>query len=206
MTIPRPRPSAPPPPALHERAADNIRFIRDTMARAGAFTSVSGRGMMAVGIIGAAAAAVSLPAARAAETQRWLSVWLVAAVAGGLVSVVSIRAKAAATDQSLSAGPARRFVLAFAPALVAGALLTGVLMTAGQPALLPGVWLTLYGAAVASGGAFSVRPVPVMGALFIALGAASFVVPSAWHTAFLAAGFGGLHLVFGYLIARHHGG
>jgi len=201
-----PRPPAASPPALHERAADNIRFIRDTMARAGAFTSVSGRGMMAVGAIGAIAAAVSLRVPRAADPQRWLAVWLVAALVGGTVSVVTIRAKATATGQSLSAGPARGFVLAFAPALVAGALLTAVLLNAGQTALLPGVWLTLYGAAVTSGGAFSVRLVPVMGALFIALGAASFVAPEAWHPAILAAGFGGLHLTFGYLIARHHGG
>ena len=206
MTTPRQRPSAAAPPALHERAADNIRFIRDTMARAGAFTSVSGRGMMAVGAIGAAAAAVSLRTPRTADVTQWLAVWLVAALAAGSVSLVTIRTKAAATDQSLSAGPARRFALAFAPALVAGALITGVLTNAGQTVLLPGVWLTLYGAAVTSGGAFSVRPVPVMGALFIGLGAASFIAPDAWHPAFLAVGFGGLHLIFGYRIARHHGG
>jgi hypothetical protein len=206
MTIPRQRPSPAVPPALHERAADNIRFIRETMARAGAFTSVSGRGMMAVGAIGAAAAAASLRVPRDADPWRWLSLWLAAAVVSGAVSIVAIRTKAAATDQSLSAGPARRFALAFAPAIVAGALLTAVLMTGGHTALLPGTWLILYGAAVTSGGAFSVRPVPVMGTLFIALGAAAFAAPDPWHPAFLAAGFGGLHLTFGYLIARHHGG
>lgn len=206
MPIPRPRPPAAAPPALHERAADNIRFIRDTMARAGAFTSVSGRGQMVVGVIGALAAVVSLRVPRAIDAQRWLALWLVAAFVAGTVSIVAIRAKARATGQSLSAGPARRFALAFAPAIVAATLLTGVLMNAGQAALLPGTWLTLYGAAVTSGGAFSVRLVPVMGALFMVLGAASFAAPDAWHAVFLAAGFGGLHLAFGYLIARHHGG
>lgn len=206
MTIPRPRPPAAAPPALHERAADNIRFIRDTMARAGAFTSVSGRGQMLVGVIGAIAAAVSLRVPRATDAPRWLALWLVAALVAGTVSVVTIRAKATATEQSLSAGPARRFALAFAPALIAGALLTGVLTNAGQTVLLPGLWLTLYGAAISSGGAFSVRPVPIMGALFMVLGAASFTAPDHWNPAFLGAGFGGLHLIFGYLIARHHGG
>ena len=205
MTIPRQRPDDA-PPALHARAADNIRFIRETMARAGTFTSVSGRGMMAVGAIGLAAATLSLRVTRDAGAAPWLAVWLAAAVASIAVSFVAIRSKALSTDQSLSAGPARRFALAFAPALVVGALLTVVLINAGDTALLPGVWLLLYGAAVTSGGAFSVRPVPAMGALFLVLGAACLASPDRWHPAFLAAGFGGLHLAFGFLIARHHGG
>ena len=68
------------------------------------------------------------------------------------------------------------------------------------------MWLVLYGAAFTSGGAFSVRPVPVMGVAFLALGAACFLAPPAWQPAFLIAGFGGLHLIFGVLITRQYGG
>ncbi len=193
-------------PALHDRAADNLRFIRDTMARAGPFTSVSGRGMMAVGVVGLAASAASSRAGIEADAARWLALWIGAAIAAVAISWVAIRRKAARTGQSLSAGPARRFALAFAPAIVAGAVLTAALGAERQIALLPGTWLTLYGAAVTAGGAFSVRPVPVMGAAFLALGAATFIVPPAWHPLLLATGFGGLHFIFGYLIARHHGG
>lgn len=193
-------------PALHDRAADNLRFIRDTMARAGPFTSVSGRGMMAVGVVGLAASAVSMRAGIESDATPWLALWIGAAFAAVAISAVAIRRKAARTGQSLLAGPARRFALAFAPAIVAGAVLTAALGAGRQIALLPGTWLTLYGAAVTAGGAFSVRPVPVMGAVFLALGATAFAVPPAWHPILLAAGFGGLHLFFGYLIARHHGG
>jgi hypothetical protein len=195
-----------PAPALHDRALDNLRFIRDTMERAGPFTSVSGRGVLAVGAIGLAAAAISTGAPLATDLPRWLATWIGAALVAGAVSWLAIRAKAARTGQSLSAGPARRFALAFAPALVAGAVLTVTLVAAGSASLLPGVWLTLYGAAVTAGGAFSVRPVPVMGAAFLVLGAACLAAPPSWQTSFLAAGFGGLHLIFGFQIARHHGG
>jgi hypothetical protein len=194
------------PPALHDRAADNLRFIRDTMARAGAFTSVSGAGTMAIGMVGLLAASLTAGTPVDTNSTGWLAIWLGAAALSGIISVVTIRAKAARTGQSLSAGPARRFVLAFAPAMVAGAILTVALVAHGQVALLPPVWLIVYGAAVTAGGSLSVRPVPLMGAAFLALGACCFAAPTAWHTVFLGAGFGGLHLLFGFWIARHHGG
>ncbi len=202
-TLPR---AAAEPPALHDRAADNLRFIRDTMAKAGAFTSVSGSGTMVIGALGLAAAALSTRYPVAAGPVGWLSLWIVTAVLSGIVSITAIRAKAARTGQSLSAGPARRFILAFAPAMVAGVILTAALVARGQIALLPPVWLTVYGAAVTAGGSLSVRPVPLMGAAFLMLGAVCFALPAQSHTALLAVGFGGLHLAFGLWIARHHGG
>ena len=192
--------------ALSDRAADNLRFIRDTMARAGAFTSVSGSGMIAAGAIGLAASVAAPPLALVAAPRRFLVIWIGAAFLAGATSWIAIRRKAARTGQSLLDGPARRFALAFAPALVAGAVLTVAFVATGQAALLPGTWLSLYGAAVTAGGAFSVRPVPIMGCAFLVLGALCFALPVQAQQFVLAAGFGGLHLSFGYQIARHYGG
>ena len=72
----------------------------------------------------------------------------------------------------------RRFVLSYVPPLVVGALLTVVLVRAGLLHALPGTWLLLYGTGVVTGGAFSVRVVPLMGLCFMALGAVALFGPA----------------------------
>jgi len=194
------------PVALHDRAEDQLRFIRDTMARAGAFTSVSGAGMMVAGVVGLAASLAAPPLLLATDPRRFLGVWIGSACLAAAASGSAIRRKAARAGQSLVDGPSRRFALAFAPALLAGAVLTAAFAATGQAALLPGTWLSLYGAAVTAGGALSVRPVPVMGCAFMAAGAICFALPAHSQQLALAAGFGGLHLFFGFHISRHYGG
>src|ERR1035437_9062564 len=97
------------PMALSDRAADNLRFIRDTMARAGAFTSVSGAGMIAAGTLGLAASVAAPPLVLASDPHWFLAVWIAAAILAGATSWIAIRRKAARTGQSLLDGPARRF-------------------------------------------------------------------------------------------------
>ncbi|MGH7480733.1 MAG: hypothetical protein ACRELV_01145 [Longimicrobiales bacterium] len=189
--------------ALHDRAMDNLRFIRETMERAGAFTAVPGWGAVAIG--GTAILAAFVAAAQP-TTVSWLAVWLGEAVlAVGLAGVTAWR-KARATGVPLLAQPTRKFVLSFAPPLCAGALLTLVLWRHSTLLLLPGLWLLLYGAGVATGGAFSVRLVPLLGLMVMALGAAALLIAPLYGNLMLALGFGVLHIVFGVLIARRHGG
>lgn len=194
------------PVALHSRAEDNLRFIRETMAHAGAFTNVSGAGTIGAGVVGLAASLAASPAIIGAHPRWFLAVWIAAAAIAGAISAIAIARKSRRAGQSLVAGPARRFTLAFVPALAAGAVLTVAFAATGQASLLPGTWLSVYGAAIAAGGAMSVRPVPVMGCAFIGLGALCFALPVQAQQFTLAAGFGGLHLAFGYHIMRHHGG
>ena len=190
------------PPALHDKAMDNLRFIRETMASAAAFTAVSGWGMVAVGTIALASFGV---ARWRATPQAFVTTWLAAAaICLALQAALSLQ-KARRLGLPMLSGSGRKFLLSFAPAMVAGALLTFALATAGTTAPLAGMWLLLYGAAVIAGGAFSVRLVPAMGACFMLLGAAALLAPM-WGNWFMALGFGVLHVGFGVVIARRHGG
>lgn len=188
---------------MHSHAVENLQFIRETMERASAFTAVPGKGGMAIGLSAIVAATI---AARTTTPEGWMAVWLAELVTAFLIGVVAIVSKARRIGIPLDSSPARKFVLAFAPPLVAGALLTLALWNAGAIAVIPGLWLCLYGVAIAGAGAFSVRIIPEMGGAFLVFGAITLFAPPAWSNALLGTGFGGLHLVFGYIIARRYGG
>jgi hypothetical protein len=192
------------PIALHERAAENLRFIRDTMERAGAFTAVPGWGGV---LMGASALPAAWFAAQArTDVRSWLTVWLVELIVALVLGSAAMLYKARRYSVPLFSGVGRKFALGLSPSLVVGALLTAALTRWGVAFSLPGVWMLLYGAGVATGGAFSVRIVPLTGALFMAACAGTLFLPSAWGDAAMAAAFGGLHIIFGWLIARRHGG
>lgn len=191
------------PPALHDRALENLKYIRATMERAGSFTAVPGWGMV---VIGLTALAATWLAARQPRDAEWLAVWLGEAALGMAIGGSAMVRKARAVNDPLLSGPGRRFGLSFLPPIVVGGLLTVALHAAAQYPLLPGMWLLLYGTGVAAAGAFSVRVVPLMGLCFMGLGAAALFAPAAWWPWFMAAGFGGLHMVFGAIIARRYGG
>ena len=197
------RPAASEPAELHERAMDNLRYIRQTMERAGSFTSVPGVGGILMGLTALAAA---LAAARQAEARRWLAVWVVEAVVALLIGVAATARKSARARMPLLSAPGRRFVAGFMPAMAAGAVLTMVLFRAGGLAFLPGIWLLLYGTSVVSGGAASVRVVPLMGACFMVAGVVALAGPAGWGNLLLAGGFGGLHILFGIVITVKYGG
>jgi hypothetical protein len=198
MALPRPEPVE-----LHARAMDNLRYIRRTIEQAGSFTAVPGLGGVLVGSTALVAAWIAGP--RTADI-RWLMVWLAEAIVALLIGVISASMKSRRAGMPLLSGPGRKFVAGFAPSLFAGVALSVVLFRAGIGEFLPGVWLLLYGTAVLSGGWASVRVVPMMGACFMAAGTVALFWPGAAGDVFLAAGFGGLHIIFGTVIATRYGG
>lgn len=191
------------PPALHDRAMDNLRYIRETMERAIPFTGISGWGEIA---IGSTAFLASVIAAGQTKFIGWFAIW----VAEGLISLLiagwSMDRKARSAQLPLFYGPGRKAVFSLAPPLIAGALLTYVLARVGFVDAIPGMWLLLYGTGVITGGMFSVRAVPAMGVCFMFLGAVALFTPAAYANWFMAAGFGGLHVLFGAIIVRKYGG
>lgn len=173
------------------------------MERAGSFTAVPGWGGAVIGLTAVAAGAIASHQSRPAG---WILVWLAEAALAMVLAVLAVAQKARAAHVPLFSGPGRKFALGFAPPMLVGALLTAALYRDGDLRLLPAMWLLLYGTAVVSGGSFSVRVVPMMGVGFIALGTAALLSPAAWGNAYMIAGFGGLQIVFGLVIARKYGG
>ena len=196
-------------PVPSPNALEDLRLIRETMQRTAQFTALPGRGMM---LVGATALATSWIAARYSHWfSRWMLIWLVEAVVAVIIAFVTGHRKATANGQSLLFGPGRRMLVALGPPLFAGAILTFALFMNNYQfrlaSVIPGVWLLLYGSALMAAGAHSVPPVPLMGSAFLVLGAIVLAMNAPWlMNAAMAFGFGGLHLGFGWYIARKHGG
>jgi hypothetical protein len=194
--------SRPLPVELHAHAMDNLRYIRETLERAGSFTAVPGKGGVLMGCTALMAAWMS---AQHISFKSWLMVWMLAAGVALLIGLAGAALKSRRFKLALWSGPGRKFVAGFTPAMLAGVVLTVVLFRAGLGEFLPGIWLLLYGAAIFSGGYSSVRVVPLMGACFMLVGSVALFLHG-WNDLCLAAGFGGLHIVFGTVIAVKYGG
>ena len=190
-------------PDLQARALQNLGYIRRTMEEAGSFTAVPGWAQVAIGVTAPVAAWI---AHRQTTPTAWLMVWVVAAVVGVAIAALGMARKMKAVGVGVLSGPARRFAMSFLLPMAAGGILTVALHRAALHPLLPGTWLLLFGTAVACGGAFSVRIVPVMGFCFMALGGVALFAPPAMGDLLLAVGFGGLLVGFGVTIARRYGG
>ena len=187
--------------AIDSHALGTLNYIRASIEAAGAFAvpGIAGIAMGAVGLV--ATVLASLPGL----ASHWLGIWLVAAMAAAAIGVLLI-ARQPARGFMLYRGPARKFVLSLFPALLAGAVLTGVFWQAGHTSLIPGMWLLLYGCAVLSASmmtcAAMVRLIVLLGSLFVVWGLVAFQLPPRWHNFTLGMGFGALHLIFGILIGR----
>lgn len=198
------------PVAIDAHAMDNLRFIRETMERAGSFTAVPGWGGVAMGITALIASGIAAHARLVdGSMNEWLAIWIAESVLAVSIGMLAMWRKAVRVDLKMWSGPTRKFVFSFVPPLAVGGALTIVLWRVGAVSAIPGVWLMLYGTGVITGGAFSAPIVPVMGACFLVLGGLALLAPlwsMQWIDAWLAAGFGGLHLVFGAIIAKRYGG
>jgi hypothetical protein len=190
-------------PSLDQQAAESLAYIRHTMARSASFTAVPGWGGIGMGVVAVIAATVG---AKQSDDMTWLAIWLGAAAVAVPVGVVAMIAKAQRHAVPLWSPAGRRFAQAFLPALLAAAILTVLLVRDGRFELLPPIWLLLYGAGVMAGAASSVPVLSLIGIAFIVCGAGAAVTAPAWGNLWLGTGFGALHIVFGFVIARKHGG
>ena len=191
--------------ALRDHAVSNLRYIRETMERASAFTSIPGWGGVAIGVTALATTAISEPMT-AWSPRRWLAAWLIEAVIAAAIGATSMWLKARRAETRFMSGAARRFFVSYFAPMIAGAILTITIVRGGTLDALPATWLLLYGAAFVSSGAFSLRVIPMMGICFMLFGVAAALLPLSVANLLLGAAFGGLHILFGFIIARNYGG
>jgi hypothetical protein len=188
--------------SINDRAVRDLRYIRDTMERAGSFTAVPGWGFV---LMGATALLTILLTFRIQSRELWFLAWMGEAVLASAIGILGTMRKAK-TQRAFLQGPGRKFTMSLFPALVGGAILTAALYQQQIFGLMPGVWLLLYGVAVMSCGTYSVKVVPLMGVGFFVLGTVALFLPWNWALWCMAAGFGVLQIVFGGVIARRYGG
>jgi hypothetical protein len=191
------------PVSISDRAADNLKFIRETMERSTHFTAVPGYGGMLMGATAIVAAYIAL---QQVTLRDRLIVWLTEACLAFAIGVLAMWQKSKIAKTSLFSAPARKFAFGFAPSLIAGVVITLGLWRFEHYEMMAPAWMLLYGAAVVTGGAFSVRIVPLMGWMFIALGAIAIALPPGYGNYLMGLSFGLLHIIFGAIIAKRYGG
>lgn len=193
------------PLPIREHALDNIRYIRDAMERAGSFTSIPGWGGVGVGVT-AIGATIVAQQFLGRSLRMWLATWLAEAIVAAIIGFGTMAIKARRSEEPFMSGAAKRFFVSYFAPLVAGAVVTFALVRVESYAAIPATWLLLYGTAFVSSGAFSLRVIPTMGIAFMLLGALSAFLPLGFSNILLGVGFGGLHIIFGFIIARSYGG
>ena len=191
------------PVNIGDRAIDNVKYIRDMMERSASFTAVPGYGGMLMGTTAVAAAYI---ASQQPYLRNWLIVWLTEAFLAAAIGFLAMWQKSKIAGGSLTSAPARKFAFGFAAPLIAGVAITLGLWRYEHYEVMAPIWMFCYGAAVVTGGAFSVRAVPVMGWVFMAFGAAAFALPAVYSNYLMLASFGLTHIVFGAIIAKRYGG
>src|SRR2546429_4336162 len=138
MTVRHAQPPSEDPPALHDRAIDNLRYIRETMERASAFTAVPGWGQVVIGVTALAATYI---AAHQPTARGWLGTWLAEAIISLLIAGWLMDRKARRLGNPFFFGPGRKGAFRLFPPIVGGAPLTGGLVSARFDQRISRKWL-----------------------------------------------------------------
>ncbi len=194
-----------------QTARENLLYIRKTLEAAGQFTAVPGKCLMAAGFVTLAGSVFNGFVTGAPWSSKFnpdlaLATWGI--VLGLSLAIVSIGIYRKSLQMCAPIRPPllRKLLWSLCPALFVGGLLTNLAIHSNNLDWLPVIWLGCYGVAVTNGGQVSVAPVRYMGLCFLAAAAGAAISPRETGLAWLALGFGWLHIVYGAYIARRHNG
>lgn len=190
--------------SIGNRAADDLAYVRQVLDRSENFSAVPGLGGIGMGT-------VALGAAWFARVQpgidRWMMVWVGAAVVACAIGAVAVVRKARRRGQPLDSGAAKRFSRGLLPPLLLGLVLTVAAWQATSWTLLVPIWLGCYGVGVLAAGAVSTASVvPRFGMSLLVCAAIAAALPQPWQDVMMAIGFGVGHLITGEIVRRRYGG
>ncbi|MBN8588053.1 MAG: hypothetical protein J0L94_06975 [Rhodothermia bacterium] len=211
---------------MEERTPDfsveeQLKVIRETMTRSTAFTEVPGYAMMGIGFLAIVVSAIL--EWMDVRYITWVEAWVFTAFVAILLGAWGIRMKARTSETPPAKQTARKFWMGLAPSFVVTAVLTLMVLQISPENIptkfrtywfiesetlhmLPALWMLMYGLAITTAGAYSIKAVSQMGMCFLGLGFLAYFLPQVGVNLMMLLGFGGLHLVFGWIIAKKHGG
>ena len=192
-----------------QKAQENLLYIRQTLEAASQLTAVPGRALMATGFLALACSAVNAfvigaPWNTTDDPRVPLTTWGIVLCLSLTIVLWGIYRKSRQMCVPLHPPLVRKLLWSLCPALFVGAVFTGLAIKTDSLNWLPALWLGCYGAAVTNSGQVSVPPVRYMGLCFLLAAAGSAVSSPETGLAWIALGFGWLHIVFGAYIARRH--
>jgi multisubunit Na+/H+ antiporter MnhC subunit len=178
-----------------KEAEQTLSVIRTLMERGTRYSNLSGHAGIAVGALALLGCAL-----RMTLNTPFIPTWIGVLILSCGACVLFTAAMARANDEPVWTRQARTVVLALTPAFVAALVLTAVLARVGQAALLPGVWMLLWGVGALAMSFFTPRVMSVLGATFLAAGTLTLSVPPTSDALSMGMTFGAIHLVYGVIL------
>ena len=189
-------------------AQENLRIIRNLMERSTRYSTFSGLS----GVLAGTASIVGCLVTRALTTRggvedngAFLLTWSLVIVFAIGADYLLMKRRAKRVGKTIVSQLGKQMLLASAPGLGTGALLTLFLLQHGLMVHVYPVWMLCYGSAVAAVGLFSQREVSSLGAAFVLAGAATLFLPVAFGLPAMGLVFGGFHIVYGLIMSRKDG-
>ena len=196
-------------PRAQDEAFKALTYIRtavDKVHRYSTFSALSGFWACIAALIGSGVCGIfpDWPGASPAQgpkfLQVWITVWFVATM--GQFGFTFLKARS--RGESFFSPIAVTALTVLAGPFLAGGLGTVAFWKAGQFALMPGLWLTLYGCGLYAVSYFAPIFLRVFGLVFMALGFAAWMTGPEMAALWLGLGFGGLHAVFGAMVLARY--
>jgi len=188
----------------------DLKVIRQAMEASSRYTNITARGYFFTGVVALLgvwqtytllghAKLTNLTLITLADRQGLLLIWGTVFVAAlGIVAFFSWR-KARRNQISAWNSLAARMFYSQIPLVGIAGILTLALGRQGYYAVIPGVWLALYGVILYSFSYFTGRGHKIEGSLFMLLGCVALFAPGPFTLFLLGAGFGGIHVVSSFV-------